>query len=112
MPATAAKLKKQVIDPSSEFMASLPERVADLAQTFDEKVHATRQALDERMKETRRTLKHVRESAEQMSEDAIHIIKKHPIRAVAITFGAGAIVGLAAGLLLRPRRTRIGRLFA
>jgi ElaB/YqjD/DUF883 family membrane-anchored ribosome-binding protein len=113
MAATAAKMKKDVLDPSAEFLASLPEKFNDLGQAFESKVEATRQAFDDSVKLTKRTLKKVRQAAGQISDDAIHTVKKHPIQAVVITFGAAVAVGLIGGMLMRrPGKTRFGRLFA
>jgi ElaB/YqjD/DUF883 family membrane-anchored ribosome-binding protein len=111
MPLTAAKMKKDVLDPPAEFLTSLPNKLNDLGQALDEKVKVTKRAFDDSVKLTKRTVKHVRETAEQISDDASHTIKKHPIQAVAVTFGAAVGIGLIGGLLMgRVGKTR-ARLF-
>lgn len=49
---------------------------------------------------TKRALKHAREGAMDAYDDTVHRVRRHPLKAVAISIGAGTILGLACGLLL------------
>ena len=91
MAATATKMvTKEVLEPSSQWLARLPETLT--------------QALDEGMEATRRTLKQARRTAEDLSEEAVHAVKKYPLQSVAVTFGVAVGLGTLTGWLLTRQR--------
>jgi ElaB/YqjD/DUF883 family membrane-anchored ribosome-binding protein len=56
--------------------------------------------MQDKVHNTKRALKHAREGAMDAYDDTLHRVRRHPIKAVAISIGAGAVLGLACGLLL------------
>jgi len=108
MPTTAAKMvKKQVLEPSSQFLSRLPETMSE--------------AFDDGMDATKRGLKQARQTAEELSEQAARKVKRYPLQAVALTFGfavaTGILLGWMAGRKLQPTlferaRARTRNLFA
>jgi ElaB/YqjD/DUF883 family membrane-anchored ribosome-binding protein len=56
------------------------------------------------MDATRRTFKRGIKSAEQISDDARHQVKRHPFTAAAISLGAGIGAGLLVGWAATRRR--------
>lgn len=56
-------------------------------------------AVDEGVRTTMRALKHGRNAAEDAIDDTKHAVKKYPLQAVGIAFGAGLMVGCFAAWL-------------
>lgn len=82
MPATA----KQILNGTPAWVADLPRNVAE---KVEEGVTASKQAL-----------KRACNTAEELTEETAHRIKRHPWHAAALALGIGVGIGIGAGLLL------------
>ena len=63
--------------------------------------------IDERVQDARRAAERaVRrgiERLEDLKDEGVHYVKRNPVKAVAVAAGAGVIVGLVAGWIVRRR---------
>jgi ElaB/YqjD/DUF883 family membrane-anchored ribosome-binding protein len=91
--STTRMVQKEVIEPSAQWLSRLPSRVNKAVEEVNE-------VLEDGLDTTRRTLKLVRKTAREMSDDAVHTVKKYPLQTVAITFGVALGVGVLAGWLV------------
>jgi ElaB/YqjD/DUF883 family membrane-anchored ribosome-binding protein len=57
-------------------------------------------AVDEGKEAARRVVRRGIRAVEDLEQDAVHEVRKHPVTTVALTFGVGIGVGVGAGLLL------------
>ena len=55
---------------------------------------AVTEAIEDTKRETRRALKRSYNAAEDLVDETAYRVKHHPLRSVAIAFGAGALVGV------------------
>jgi ElaB/YqjD/DUF883 family membrane-anchored ribosome-binding protein len=65
-----------------------------------EKARAVSASVQEKLQDTRRTLKQLRQDAYDKYDDTIFQVKRHPAKALAITAGAGACLGVGIGLAI------------
>jgi len=86
MPASATEMCKTQMVEAQEWLSHLPENVSGV------------------MDATRRTLKRGIKSAEQLSDEARHQVKRHPFKTAAMSLGAGIGVGLLVGWAATRRR--------
>ena len=56
--------------------------------------NAVTDALEDTRRETRRALKRGYNAAEDLVDETAYRVKHHPLRSVAIAFGAGAVLGV------------------
>ncbi len=56
--------------------------------------HAVTDTIEDTKRETRRALKRSYNAAEDLVDETAHRVKHHPLRSVAIAFGAGALFGV------------------
>jgi ElaB/YqjD/DUF883 family membrane-anchored ribosome-binding protein len=57
------------------------------------------EAIDERVHATTRTVRTAQHRAEDAADDAAACVRKQPLTAVSVAFGAGIALGVAGGLL-------------
>lgn len=56
-------------------------------------VNRVQTSLEESVRGARRAVKRGRYAVEELTEDALHHMKRHPVHTVAISFGLGLVVG-------------------
>ena len=56
--------------------------------------HAVTDAIEDSKRETRRAFKRGYNAAEDLVDETAYRVKHHPLRSVAIAFGAGALLGV------------------
>ena len=76
--------------------ADVTEKVAEAIPD----VNRVQTALEDRAKGAWRAVKRGRYAAEERMEDAIHSMKRHPVRTAAISFGLGLVVGISVGWMI------------
>jgi hypothetical protein len=86
----------------ADLLARGREKAADITREARELLHNAGEALDKHVHEAMRASKSVRrgvEALEDLRDEAIHQVKRHPAAAVGITLGAGLVAGFAVGCL-------------
>jgi ElaB/YqjD/DUF883 family membrane-anchored ribosome-binding protein len=99
------------LTPSERFLRAC-RQAARLTHEARAVMFAAEDAVEERAHRTRRALKEVRRRVEDLGDlkdEAIHQVKRHPLEAVGVTFGAGLVIGFAAGWFADGRRARVNR---
>jgi ElaB/YqjD/DUF883 family membrane-anchored ribosome-binding protein len=61
------------------------------------------QAIEDGMDAAGRSLRKTRYGLMDARDEAVHCVKRRPVAAVVVAFGAGAIVGIVLGILGRQR---------
>ena len=74
-------------------------------QAFESCNWPTAESVGEHLRDARRAVNEVRHAAEEVSEEAAHNIRRHPLTAV----GAAAAVGVIAGLVIGFGAARFAR---
>ena len=93
MPATAAKVAKSQVAEAQQWLSHLPGNVSN--------------AIDGGLDATRRTLKRGLRTAEELSDETRHRVKRHPFRALAVSVAVGVGTGFLVGwAVTRRRRSR------
>ena len=92
MPETAAKVAKAQVADAQEWLSHLPENVSN--------------AIDDGLDATKRRWKRGKQAAEDLSEEALYRMKRHPVRSAAIALGVGMGVGVLLGWALTRQRHR------
>ncbi len=57
-------------------------------------------SLEERVRGAVRAVKRGRYVVDELTEDALHRMKRHPVRTAAISFGFGVVVGTTVGWMI------------
>ncbi len=78
---------------------------AETVEAFTECVTPALEALEDNLRQARRVVAAGRHTAEEVMVKAAREVKRHPMRAVAVTAGVGAAVGCAIGFALAYART-------
>lgn len=68
------------------------ERVPDMSRV--------KTSLEDGMRGARRAVRHGRYVAEELMEDAIHSMRRHPVQTAAISFGLGFAAGISLGFMI------------
>jgi ElaB/YqjD/DUF883 family membrane-anchored ribosome-binding protein len=66
------------------------------AHGIDDRVHEARQAAE-------RAVRRGIERLEDLKDEGVHYVKRNPLKAVAVAAGAGLMVGLVTGWVVRRR---------
>ena len=88
----ASAVARAVLEDASEEVRALAGNAAE--------------AIENGMHEARRTYRVVRRGVEDAADDAASRIRKQPLTAVGVAFGAGIVVGAACGLIAATIRRR------
>ena len=89
-----AEARRQAADISDEF-----QRLRTLAtDVVDDGVHVAKQAI--------KSVKRSVEQLEDLKEDALHGMKRHPLKTAGLALGVGLVLGFAAGWLGRRPAAR------
>jgi len=78
------------------------ERLTHLGKEAGAMKAAIGDAIEDRMNMAKRAVKHGYRATEDLVDETTHKIKRDPLRALGLSF----VVGVAAGWLLLPHRTR------
>jgi hypothetical protein len=86
---------------------TLRERVVDTARRVAHMSHEARMlksiasdAVEDGVYKALRAMKNARRDIDDVRGDAVYRIKKQPVKAVGVAFGAGVCLGIAAGALV------------
>jgi ElaB/YqjD/DUF883 family membrane-anchored ribosome-binding protein len=90
--AMASAVARAVLEDASEEVRALAGNAAE--------------AIDNGMHEARRTYRVARRRVEDAADDAAACIRKQPLTAVGVAFGAGIVAGAACGLIAATIRRR------
>ncbi len=63
-------------------------------------VNRVQTSLEERVRGAVRAVKRGRYVVDELTEDALHRMKRHPVRTAAISFGLGLVVGTTVGWMI------------
>ncbi|MGE5246602.1 MAG: hypothetical protein ACM3SQ_20430 [Betaproteobacteria bacterium] len=86
--------------------ADVRRRATNLSEDVQRLKSLAEDAVDDGMYTARRAMKNVRrrvQGMEDLRDETIHRVKREPVKAVGIAFGAGLLLGAGVGLLLRRR---------
>ena len=82
-------------------------RTTDTVERVKDEVERLRtragQAVEDGMDAAERSLRKTREGLKDTRDEAVYRVKRQPLMAVAVAFGAGALFGIVLGLLRRDR---------
>jgi ElaB/YqjD/DUF883 family membrane-anchored ribosome-binding protein len=68
----------------------------ETAPEIDDRVHEARRAAE-------RAVRRGIEKLEDLKEEGVHYVKRNPLKSVAVAAGAGLMVGLVTGWMVRRR---------
>lgn len=76
----------------------MPATAATVSETDGRCVHPAFEMLEEPAREVRHAFADGRHAAEQVTGKAVFEVRRHPLRAVAVAAGIGALAGCVGGL--------------